>query len=475
MLVNPAGLFGGGAVKLDTTSATNYYLSQKAKEDAKAESLDKYFSTLTSKANEAGMRDQEKPAFRQAVQNYENFFNQNKAELTRGRNYKLQAKAQQLGRLPFQIAEDSKSALRSANQFWQTVKSNPDNMSRISNETMGLDEDGNPLVDPVTKGPTGIMANDESVWVQDASGNLINNPRYKAMKFQDMVFNPKLLDGKAMEDRQTEAASGFKPELIKEETVSAKTTFNPFGISTTKIYGFSDDKRKAIGDNAFLQIEDPQLAFSWKKAHPFSKWKDPANKAEFDKYNEVFQKLYQRPMANDKDLYVASTIIKNDIPRTDVIPGKDEMAEFKSKEAIKLANEFNLARKKAALSGASASASTNEGNAFDTLPDGKLPNGLNVVNGVILGADGKPYNSAAGKKDIHLDQNNIPATVVAVVKNSGLDPKNFAFYPGVDIEVKNGKIINMANDFIGNVDRNAIQVFQGNYKKKTNKAPFDPQ
>ena len=194
MLINPSSLYGGAAVKLDSTDATNYYLNQKAKEDAKVDALDKYFSTLTSKANEAGMRDQEKPAFRQAVQNYENFFNQNKAELTRGKNYQLQAQAQQLAKLPFQIAEDSKSALRSAAQFWQTVKSNPDNISRLSDETMGHDEDGNPLIDPVTKGPTGIPANDEPVWVQDANGNIINNPRYKQMKIQDIVFNPKLLD-----------------------------------------------------------------------------------------------------------------------------------------------------------------------------------------------------------------------------------------------------------------------------------------
>jgi hypothetical protein len=176
-------------------------------------------------------------------------------------------------------------------------------------------------------------------------------------------------------------------------------------------------------------------------------------------------------MANDKDFYVANTILKNDIQETKSVPGKDELSEFKTKEAIRLANDFNLARKKAALSGAGAS--TSEGNVFDTLPNGKLSNGLNVVDGVILGADGKPYNSPSGKKDIHLDQNNIPAGVVASVKASGLDPKNFAFYPGVDIEVKNGKIINMANDFIGNVDRNTIQVFQGNYKKPKNKAVFD--
>jgi hypothetical protein len=120
----------------------------------------------------------------------------------------------------------------------------------------------------------------------------------------------------------------------------------------------------------------------------------------------------------------------------------------------------------------------NEGNALDDLSDSDLPNGLKIRGKVILGADGKPYTSPSGTKDIRLSYNQIPATVVASLKASGFDPDYLL--KGADVEVKDGKIQNFSNKYIPNVTRTGMKVFQLNYNKEPTKgrqpvfnAPFD--
>lgn len=468
MLINPSNLYGGAAVKFDSSDATNYYLNQKAKEDAKADALDKYFATLTDKANAAGMRaDKEGPAFYKAVQNYQDFFNKNRKELSSGRNYQLQSQAQQLAKIPFQIAEDSKSILASTKQVGAMIGSNPENRQRLSAYTIGHDEDGKPTTNPLTGGPTGLAANEQPKWIVNADGSVGINPLHQTIDANALSYNPQRMSAKQIEDALSSAAEGI--DYDEEKITTEKDPSRKYGIIETSIKSFKPETLGKVGNNAGRIYEDPTVQYNWNLNHPYQKWiSDDTHKQEFASLNKLFKDIYGRDISNSKEHFQAAAMAKNNISKKEAKAGIDLDAQWNARNAkeyqqrVAIANMTKITPQQQA-----------EGNAFDDLSDADLPSGYKIRNGQILDQNNKPYTSPTGTKDVHLDLKHIPAQVLASLKASGIDPDYL--YKGADIEVKDGRILNMSNKYIPNVSRTGMKVFQGNYKKPKNKAPFDPQ
>lgn len=467
----PPGLYGGGAFKIDSTAATDYYLKQKAKEDAKAEALDKYFMGLTDKVNPAGMRDQESKAFNKALANYQDFAITNRKELARG-NTQLAAEARKLANIPFQIAQDSKAISAATKQVGSMIGSNPENRQRLTAETLGFDEDGKPTINPLTGGPTGLVANEEPKWIINPDGSVGINPRHSTIDITSIAYNPKTMSAKEIEDSLTETASGIDyddTEIIKKQDPSSK-----FGVIETTIKKYKPETLKKFGDRAALKYSDPTIKYNWDKVHPFDKWvKDDQNKKEFESLNEQFQKVYGKPIENSKELYQAAAILKNNTTKAESKGGVDLDKQWEYRNAKEHRQKIERANMNRM-----PTQQVNEGNAFDDLPNADLLTGITIKDRVILGRDGKPYNSPSGTQDVHLDYKHIPATVVASLKASGFDPDYLL--KGVNVEVRNGKIENMSNKYIPSVSRTGMKVFQLNYNKEPQKgrqpvfsAPFD--
>jgi len=122
MINNPASLYGGGAFKVDSTAAVNYYLKRQAQDQAKEATLDKYFTHLMDKASPTGMRvDKEGEAFQQSLNNAKNYYIQNKKAILGG-DVTAQQKYIELTNQPFQIVAASKEALNTAKTALQIRK-----------------------------------------------------------------------------------------------------------------------------------------------------------------------------------------------------------------------------------------------------------------------------------------------------------------------------------------------------------------
>lgn len=458
MLINPSSLYGGAAVKLDSSDAVNFYLNQQAKEQAKADSLDKYFSTLTDKANAAGMRTAEQPAFYKAVQNYQDFYIKNRKELVNGRNPLLSAEAQKLAKLPFQIAEDSKSILNNTKQIGAMIGSNPENRQRLTAYTLGHEEDGTPTKDPMTGGPTGIAANDQAKYVVAADGSVQLNPLHTTISVNDVQYNPKAMSAKEMDETLSLTAQGMN--FDKEDLTSVKDPSRKFGTTETIVQSYTPDSLKKVGNNAALMYEDPTVQYNWNKLHPYQKWvSDPTHQQEFEALNKQFNDLYGRNISNNKDLFQASAIAKNNVSKTAVKAGIDQDAQWEYRNKKEYGQRINIANMTKI-----PTQQVEEGNAFDDLADGDLLSGYKIRNGQILDQNNRPYSSPIGTKDVHLDAQNIPAQIAVILKANGLDPDRL--YKGADVEVKNGKIQNMSNKYLNNITRTGMKVFQLNYNKE---------
>lgn len=323
MIYNPAGLYGGGAFKIDTTAAANYFLKKQAQDQAQEATLNKYFSTLDDKATDKGVRDQEVSSFYKAKQDYQDFYTKNSKALASGTRPDLTREAQRLAKIPFQIASESRNALANTKIIGQVRATSKDIGDQYSMETIGIDQTGKPIIDPVTNSYVGLYANDQPIYTQDDKGQLIKNPNYKAFDLTtDIVLNPKELNGKEMQDFADNQIANVKPT---EKPVATKPDPNRkfYDIETIET-GYDDTGLKAIGDQMKDLFKDKRINYTWKKQHPFKEWTDQ-NAAQFTQANDVYKRIYGKDIENDDELYagiqmanrsgkqVKETSVKNEI------------------------------------------------------------------------------------------------------------------------------------------------------------------
>jgi len=301
MIYNPAGLYGGGAFKIDTTAAANYFLKKQAQDQAQEATLNKYFSTLDDKATDKGVRDQEVSSFYKAKQDYQDFYTKNSKALASGTRPDLTREAQRLAKVPFQIASESRNALANTKIIGQVRATSQDVAAQYSMETLGVDQTGKPIIDPDTKSYTGLYANDQPIYIENENGQLIKNPNYKAFDLTtDIVLNPKELTGKEMQDYADNQVSNIKPT---EKPVATRPDPNRkfYDIESIET-GYDDPQLKAVGDQMKDLFKDKRINYTWKKQHPFKEWTDQ-NAAQFAQANDVYKRIYGKDIENDDELY----------------------------------------------------------------------------------------------------------------------------------------------------------------------------
>ena len=458
----PSELYGGGAFKIDSTAATNYYLAQKAKEDAKAAALDKYFTDLPKTFNPAGVRKQELPAFDKAVANYKDFSLKNRKELASGKYPELTRQAQELAALPIQIAQASKAEGESSKQLANLYMNKPEMVERFTPKTLGFDDNGMPLIDPATGQKFGIQGHNESMFTIDPTGQVVKNPAFRSLDITQFEYGPKIKTGKELEADMDLASKGINYDKFESKTRPDPT--RQFGQITESISSYSDNALRNIGDNAGrLYDEDDSLEFSWKKSFPYSTWiKDPKNTETFNKLNDNFQRIYGRAIDNPKDLFVANTIVKKGAPKVVGKPTEDVTARQKYMLGLKTAADLKKmyarisATKKTELA-------TSEGNLMDELEDGDIP-GTNyrIEDGVVYDQDGNEVTDAT----ITIPKAKVSGKLVGLVAQNvkGFDPQ---FVDEFQVKVQNGKPTNINVENVGSFDRGVVKWMQDVYTKKT--------
>jgi hypothetical protein len=458
----PAALYGGGAFKIDSTAATDYYLKQKAKDEAKAAALDKYFTDLPKTFNPAGLRKQEIPAFDKAVADYKNFSITNRKELASGRNPELIRRAQELAAIPIQIAEISKAEGESSKQLANLYMNKPEMVERFTPKTLGFDDNGMPMIDPATGQKMGIQGHNEPIYTIDAAGQVVKNPAFRSLDITQFEYGPKIKNGKELEADMALAAKGINYD--KFETKTRKDPSRQFGQITESVSYYSDDALRNIGENARrLYQEDDSTEFSWKKSFPYSTWiKDPKNTETFNKLNDNYKKVYGKEINNPEDLFVANTIVKMGAPKVVGKPTEDVTARQKYMLGLKTASDLKKmyarisATKKAELD-------TSSGNLLDELEDGDIP-GTNykVEGGVIYDQDGNEVTDAT----ITIPKAKVSGKLVGLVAQNvkGFDPQ---FVDEFQVKVQNGKPTNINVENVGSFDRGVVKWMQDVYTKKT--------
>lgn len=464
----PPGLYGGGAFKIDSTAATDYYLKQKAKEDAKAEALDKYFTDLPKTFNPAGLRKQEIPAFDKAVDNYKNFSITNRKELASGRNPELIRKAQELAAIPIQIAEISKAEGESSKQLANLYLNKPEMVERFTPKTLGFDDNGMPLIDPATGQKMGIQGHNEPIYTIDAAGQVVKNPAFRSLDITQFEYGPKIKTGKELEADMALAAKGINYD--KFETKTRQDPSRPFGQVTESVSYYSDDALRNIGENARrLYQEDDSTEFSWKKSFPYSTWiKDPKNTETFNKLNDNYKKVYGKEINNPEDLFVANTIVKMGAPKVVGKPTEDVYGRQKALLGLRTA----AAIKKMYLSKSlkeKTELETSGDNLIDEIEDGDIP-GTNykAKGGIIYDQNGNAVTEA----EIIVPKSKVSGKMIGLF---GQNVKGFKpnYIDDVEIKIINGKPQRVKMGDFG-FDRGEVKYMQGLGTPK-GKKPFVSQ
>lgn len=319
-LINPSTLYSGGQATFNDTPAMNYYLKQQAKEKATADALEKYYLNLDKGVTSAGMREQELPAFEAARNNMAEYWVNNKEKLLKG-DALAQAEYNKLINQAKQIAQTSKNAYAIDKSVNSARLTNPNAMN-WSEDTLGIKDDGTGKMIP-TGG--GLAAHHEPAYiVQD--GKPILNPAFKAFDVSTVTYNPKPYTSK---DWTSLYESNYKGKPVSYEKVVEDVDPYTSMVSFKGIYG--KDQQREMGDNMRLTYQQsPDVKYNTDKSYK-STWAKN-NPDLFDRFNQVHQQIYGRPIENNEDL-VASMAI--DHKNNEVVTQPKLMPKFGAREELK--------------------------------------------------------------------------------------------------------------------------------------------
>jgi hypothetical protein len=447
MAQNFAGAYGGdvSVPSINLNPLMNYIMKRQAAQEAKEDTLTKYFSTLTDKASSEGVRGQEQPAFFQSLKNAKDFYLQNKDSIVSGRNPEVAAKYQQLAAVPFTIAATSKGLLADSKAF-SSVLVNPEVKSRVTDETLGVDPStGQPLIDQTTGGYKGIYAHDQPAFIVNQDGSVGANPKFKKFDLSDMQMNPKEYNAQDLQGLMDKTTTG-----LNLDEVPAGTTVDP----TNKLYNietivkqYSPEKLKVIGNNAAQQYQDPSLKYTFEKQHPL---KNIQGEAMYNQANDIFKQVYGKDIENDQEFYTGMVMANKNQKTTETKKVLNPVAE----KDLSLQYAKKLENYKKSLSPSDQIEYDRVSTPFEEIPSGPIAGtNLRIENGVVLDANNKPYTSPTGSFDVEIKKDRLPSSLLETYKKAGTDP---ILIPKVKATIVNGRIQAVNNTLGGLIGRDQL-------------------
>lgn len=419
MPTNPSNLYGGYDVKLDTTSAVNYYLKRQAQEQAQATALDKYYTNLTQKATDRGVRDQDITAFQEAIQDYKDFYMKNKRAILNG-DLAATRQADIMSRIPFTIAAKSREAYAMDNRISTARIANPDISKRWTKKTFDA-----------------ISAHSQPVYTKDQNGQWMQNPNYRPIDPIQFETLPKEIN---LSERYADAGlkSGAKPGTINVKTYAhPDTKNNPFTNIEETEEGFDVPNLRKIAEYARNNFDD--AAEYTLKLKNKDKTIDQIKQDDVDEYNRLntaYKKVYgdNANIATDQDYYVASAIVQNDAPVIKKTEKRNDIAWAEWNRKRDLENSILLAKKKNEMKASSPGIDVdNISTSFESIPDGDYGTAIKKGNIWYDKKTNQPYNSAGDAFDIIITKDKMPPDMLVHVSPS--------YRPGVEkvkLKIVNG-------------------------------------
>ena len=456
----PASFYGGLAFKIDTSAATNFYIKRQAEETAKQNALDKYFSTLTDKASPTGVRGQDQEAFTQAVQNYQDFYTQNRKALASGKDFALQSKARELAKMPFQIMAESKEELASAKAAGQVFAGVNQDVNSWTDETIGIDKaTSKPMVDS-NGNFMGLHAQEQPLYnIDPATKSLSYNPNHKKFDLISVQYNPKLLTANELESNIDNQVNTIQPGDISSTLVPVKG--KPGYVVPTKTIGYKPEQIKQIGDAIINLYGNKNVHATVHAMYPWQSFAN-ANPVEFKEADDFFKNIYQRPIANEGEYLAAIQMKKRSVPKTEL--GTEQMTE-EAKSQMSFNNSKRLKQIEKSLDPTALANSQNTELAFERIPNQQFGT-FKMEGGKILDSNGQPYTSADNNATVDIPVGSLNADVIAQFPTG----TKLRRVQGISAVVKNGiiqygLIKGTKGESLGQIDR--VSLFNKQFSKNT--------
>ena len=450
---NPSNMFGGSNVVFNYTPMMNFLAKKQAQRQATETATKKYFQSLTAKATSTGMRGDDIPAFDQALKNYQNFVTSNMDALAGGGNPNVIAQANELARMPFSIASQSKAAYDEAKRVDALSVSKSDEYARWSDQTTGKNSKTGETILDANGNPTGLVAFSQPIYTIDASGAVVPNPEFKPFNSIDVVVNPKRLTPKEMDDLMGGIAADVKPDQYEYKVdphPTSKTTRVEYTVGT-----YTPAQLKKVETQARNLYNDNQIRYNFEVNHPFDDWKK-GNEDQFNQLNAAYQKVNPgKNIEDDDDLFAAMAIYRKDQVVKSV---PQDVADWDKQNKIQNNQRLQAIAYSAMLNKKVDQQYVNTRNVFDSFSGytGKTASGkdIKIVDGKVYDASGAPYTGS----DITVPNGNIPATFFVALKGAKAgDPD---FIKGVNLTVNNGVIQGVQNPYTGQITREGMKLMQ---------------
>lgn len=269
---NSPDLYMGGATIFNSQPATQFYLQSMAKKRAKDEALDNYYRDFQKSINPAGVRNQDIEGYMQRVNEWRNFYRDNKEQIKNPLldNGKAQSEFMSRHQDALGYIQQSKNRGDLSAKAVLPILGNPDKRTRFSDKSL------------------------ENVSLHDLP---LDDPNSKELDPTTLDFDAKQFDINAQSKLNRYATQGLKfDELVENVKTDPKT----HSKTVTYEYKFNPQAMGVAGQR-YADAYDADDSF---QTH-IDTLADNINEADFDKLNNEFKKTYNRDIISHKDFAAA--------------------------------------------------------------------------------------------------------------------------------------------------------------------------
>jgi hypothetical protein len=272
-LHNNSNLYTGGATVVNTSPYTNFAINMDAKRKAKEEALDQYYRSLDKQVNPAGMRTQDIPALMENENARREYYRQNRGAIMNPRldGGRAQTEFQNMFQGSLGTVQKSKS-LGDNYKALAPILADPEKRSRMPRSVMNQ-----------------LHLNDLP----------INDAGHVDFNLSSLQYDPKPLD----QDKLVKSFADIKPD--KTPTIVA-TDGKSMTRTIRNTYSYNDAAKEQIYNRSNnLLNTDASFEATIDKIWDNIKQNGDKDSPDYQTYNKVFQKHFNRPMSSEEDLAAA--------------------------------------------------------------------------------------------------------------------------------------------------------------------------
>lgn len=413
--VNP---YAGGNVVVDITSRPlQYMLAEKAKQDAKAEAIDKYYKDYEKSLNTAGLTPEEVKIFTQKLNEVKGFGIKNKDQI----NY------------PSKYGYDAQSTLEAGFR-------NLSNFLSEAKQAAGERKAFKSFHDQQIAQGKHVSSNYLDVWdtamLPVGAGYVA--PDISKVKYYNQ-FDPTKFGQKL--DVLLKRNEGMPTKEFMKDPITGKVSTTEYQWITPK-YVDKDEARSIAYNELKGSDSDGYIEYL-------------SNVKQDPVFVNHLGKIYQENTGKKLDVNdLGELSFANVLSQTPVIKDRSNNIELTEDYKTLLA----LKRQKPTTPATTAP----QGNLFDSLPDIDLKTGAKIKDGVAVDKNGNPLTGT-----VYLEKINIPTEVLDAVGVGATDKK----VKGFDVIFENGVPQKFVNKLTGTLTRQAMYNKQLKMNTEPGKGP----